>query len=71
MHRHPGCYGTLPICCLMGATVRCWSRGRRLEEVEEEEEEEEEEKVGGVLLYVHISGTFVKWTLSNAPSLIV
>ncbi|KAJ5969867.1 hypothetical protein N7501_006115 [Penicillium viridicatum] len=34
MHRHPSCYGTLPLWCLIGATVRWWSRGRGLEEEE-------------------------------------
>lgn len=59
MHRHPGCYGTLPLGCLMGATVRWWSRGRGLEE---EERKKRRGRVGGVLLYGHIPGTFPKWT---------
>ncbi|KAJ5413392.1 hypothetical protein N7465_005697 [Penicillium sp. CMV-2018d] len=41
MHRHPSCYGTLPLCCLMGATVR-WCR--EVEKVGERREEEEEER---------------------------
>ncbi|KAJ5598006.1 hypothetical protein N7537_008090 [Penicillium hordei] len=52
------CLGTLRLRCLMGATVKWWSRGlgrgRR-------EEKRRSERVGGSLLYVHVPGTFPKW----------
>lgn len=40
MHKHPGCYKILSLCCLGGATMR----GREGERVEERREEEEEEE---------------------------
>ena len=50
---HTMCYGTLRLRCLVGATVRWWSRelGKR----------RRKDEVRG-LLYVHVPGTFPKWT---------